>query len=431
MLNILDQLAKTSSRNDKIKILEANKDNQTLKYFFWLALDPMVTFGIKKIPQPSYSEEVCGDLFFNLSRLEPLRSRTLTGNAAIEHLAKILGESDLNDREVIQRVIEKDPKCGVADSSVNKVWPGLVFEFPIMKASPYDDKSIQSITFPAYSQTKLDGARCALVVRQGTVVALSSSGREIATMNQFDYVKNLNDGEFVLDGELLVVEETGKFMERKKGNGIVNKAVKGTISEKEAKSLHFVVFDMITMKDWLAGFCGKSYSKRFASLVSLSDNFRHNISIVETKIVETEGKAVSHFKDMLAIGEEGTILKSMESPWENKRSKYQVKMKGIISCDLVVKSVEEGTGKNKGKLGALVCESSDGLVEVNVGTGFSDKERDLPMKSWVGKVVEVSYNERIINKTEGSKWSLFLPRFVRVRLDKDVPDNIDNIPLKA
>jgi ATP-dependent DNA ligase len=83
--------------------------------------------------------------------------------------------------------------------------------------------------------------------------------------------------------------------------------------------------------------------------------------------------------------------------------------------------VEDGTGKYEGMLGALVCESEDGIIKVKVGSGFNDEDRKKIKKQDVlGKVVAVKYNARIRSKHEDE--SLFLPIFVEIREDKDQAD---------
>lgn len=430
VLQILDSLAAVPGRNDKLAILKQNADNEILKKFFYLALDPLVTFGIKKIPPFSRNDSPALALGYVLDELSKFSSRQLTGNAAINYLAELLSSMDTVDAETIFRVIDKDPRCGVAEATVNSVWKNLIFEFPVMKAMPLDEKTIQNISFPAFSQLKLDGARAQIVISNGTVTVYSSSGRPIETHGFFDWFATVTDN-MVFDGELLVTEPTGKFMERKKGNGIVNRAVKGTIPVAQAKQLHFVAFDIIPVADWKVGVWHKEYEKRFGSLVRYSQNFLHNASVVTTKMVNSEREAMLHFKQLYKDGQEGTILKDKDSIWENKRSKYQIKMKGILTCDLKVVAVEEGTGKNKGKIGALVCQSADGKLEVNVGTGLTDQDRAEKFSFFVDKIVEVQYNERIVNKTDGAKWSLFLPRFVQVRIDKNEADSLELISIKG
>jgi ATP-dependent DNA ligase len=126
---------------------------------------------------------------------------------------------------------------------------------------------------------------------------------------------------------------------------------------------------------------------------------------------------------MLSEGQEGIILKDAKSIWENKRSKGQIKFKGELETDLRVVDIQLGTGKYEGMLGAIVCESSDGIVKVNVGSGFNDEQRKT--LDYIGKIVAVKYNARIKNK-QGEE-SLFLPVFVEVREDKNDADSSGEI----
>jgi ATP-dependent DNA ligase len=157
------------------------------------------------------------------------------------------------------------------------------------------------------------------------------------------------------------------------------------------------------------------------------DDLPEKISHVETFEVRTEEEAREHFERYLAEGQEGIILKNGWGLWEDKRTKSQIKFKGELESDLLCVDWQEGTGKNLGRLGALVLESSDGVVKVNVGTGFSDEHRDkYTRENTVGKIVAVRYNARIQDKKTGQH-SLFLPVFIELRTDKDVADSSTDI----
>jgi len=80
---------------------------------------------------------------------------------------------------------------------------------------------------------------------------------------------------------------------------------------------------------------------------------------------------------------------------------------------------------NVGRLGALVCESSDGVIRVNVGSGYSDEQRDEYTKKVIGKIVTVKYNARI--KDKSGVESLFLPVFIELREDKDKAESSKSI----
>lgn len=148
--------------------------------------------------------------------------------------------------------------------------------------------------------------------------------------------------------------------------------------------------------------------------------------MVPSTVVYSLDEAKSIFEGYLADGKEGIILKDSNGFWEDKRSKGQIKFKGELECDLKIVGLEEGAGKYQGKLGALLVESSDGILKVSVGSGLSDEQRILLNSTTIlGKVIAVKYNARIKNK-QGEE-SLFLPIFIELREDKDVADSIEEI----
>ena len=208
-------------------------------------------------------------------------------------------------------------------------------------------------------------------------------------------------------------------MDRQTGNGILNKANKGTISPADAAKVHATVWDLIPLILFQDGYCATPYQTRFGSLQVM--DLPEKISLVEHTVVCDYDAAVDIFQEYLAQGQEGIILKDLSGEWEDKRSKTQIKFKGELECDLKIVAVEEGTGKAVGMLGAIVCESSDGIVKVNVGSGFTDAQRKQYWKeNIVDKIVAVKYNARIKNKN--GEESLFLPVFIELRDDKDVAD---------
>jgi DNA ligase-1 len=128
---------------------------------------------------------------------------------------------------------------------------------------------------------------------------------------------------------------------------------------------------------------------------------------------------------MLERGEEGTIIKNFDHVWEDKRSKGLVKMKAEKDCDLEVIGFNPGKGKNLGLIGSIICTSADNKVEVSI-SGLTDalrKEITDNQADWIGRIVEVKYNERISSRTRTDVDSLFLPRFVELREDKDAANN--------
>jgi hypothetical protein len=426
-----NSLAENASRNFKIDQLNANSDNETLREVIRLALDPFTQFYQRKIPEYEFvgeDSEHQTSLEMAMQNLYYLSSREVTGNAAIAHLRAILSGLEPDDAKVIERIIAKDLKCGVDVSTANKVWSHLIPEYPCMLCSPFEQKLVDKINFPAYAQMKMDGMRFNAIVRDGKCEFRSRNGKEILLLGNLEqeFIALAGSIDCVFDGELLVMlDGDHQFADRQTGNGILNKANKGTISAKEASMVHATVWDLIPYVAFVDGYCLTPYSKRFSTLEQIVNKQKSEgkkIWTVTSTIVQTLEEAQDIFQGYLAEGFEGIILKDGAGEWEDKRSKTQIKFKGELECDLKIVAVEEGKGKAVGMLGAIICESADGIVKVNVGSGFNDAQRKQYWKeNLVDKIVAVKYNARIKNKT--GEESLFLPVFIELRDDKDVADN--------
>ena len=421
ILDILDEINSSASRLHKEAVLTREKANADLREAFRLAYDPYTQFYIRKIPE--YKSQSKDSLTSAMSRLSLLSSRTVTGNAGIEHLKIVLGSVVAADATVIERIIGKDLRCGVSEATINKIWPGLILEYPVMLASVYDDKLIDKMNWPAMVQLKMDGMRFNAIVQNGKCEFKTRNGRTVDLLGELEYefIRLAAGADVVFDGELTVHDATGVIMDRKTGNGILNKAVKGTIRLDEAQLVHATLWDIISLEDFKAGQSNRVYDFRFNWLTQ--QIYSPKIHVVEYSMVDNLEEAREKFTEYFNNGYEGIILKDTTAVWENKRSKSLIKFKGELECDLRVIGWEEGTGKNVGKLGALVCESADGQVRVNVGSGFNDEDRNsIKAKDVVGKIVAIKYNARITNKSSSTTASLFLPIFLEIREDKTQAD---------
>ena len=432
--SILCQLGETSSRKEKEAILTREKDNTLLMRVFASAYNPHINYWIKKIPEVTYESPIRISLNHALDKLDDLANRTVTGNAAIARLSQILGELSPTDRAVLSWIVLKDLRCGVSEATINKIWKGLIPSYPCLLASADDPKARAKIKFPAIAQEKCDGMRINVLVKSTGVSYKSRNGKDVDCGSpeldkQCAELSHLLGGEYMLDGELLCWDKAkGAPMPRKIGNGICNKAIKGTVSDKERDLFIIVIWDVVPMKDFERGKCsgGVPYRQRLKQYENaFADMIETRIFAVPSWRIDSWEQAKVIYNAVVAQGKEGLIIKNMKGVWEDKRSADLVKMKEEREIALRVVGVLEGTGKNIGKLGALVCESGgDNPVSVNVGTGFSDEERELyspsNSKNIVGKIISIVYNEIIVAE-DGSR-SLFLPRFDQIREDKDVPD---------
>jgi len=428
IFDILEQCAADNSRLKKIAILEENKENKLFQDVLKAALDPYKQYYIRQIPP--YNPQGGKDLEWALGELDKLSSRELTGHAGVNHLQMILESLDEGDATVIERIIGKDLKCGVAESTVSKVIKSLIPSYPVMLASSYNEKNLSRIVFPAYAQTKADGMRANIIVDQGRVEIRSRNGRLIDLLGHFDEAfSKLADGYCVVfDGELLLLDKDGNYISRKIGNGIINKGVKGTISKKEVENIVMVVWDRIPLEDFLVKKCEQTYHERFSDLLrDMGKNKSDLYRPINTKIVETMPEAIEMFNEMLAEGQEGIILKNKDSIWEDKRCRFHVKMKAEKEADLLITDWVEGSGKYEGMLGAITCQTADGDLKVNVGSGFTDDQRKaFKAEDLVGKICAIKYNELIEKKGDDVK-SLFLPIFIELREDKNEANKLKEL----
>jgi ATP-dependent DNA ligase len=299
-----------------------------------------------------------------------------------------------------------------------------------MLCSQYEEKLVNKTKWPAYVQMKMDGMRFNAIVRNGVVEFRSRNGKELNLLGELEqeFLALAKGVDCVFDGELMVMMPGDhQFVDRQTGNGILNKANKGTISVKESKMVHASLWDVIPYGDFVKGVCDVPYHTRWktvSTLVSEQSAENKRIWTVYTVEVDNIDTANEEFQRLLAEGFEGIILKDRNGKWEDKRTKSQIKFKGELECDLKIVGIQPGTGKYEGMLGAILCESADGVIKVSVGSGFNDGQRNQG-DELVGKIVAVKYNARITNK-EGDQ-SLFLPIFIEVRDDKDTADNSKDI----
>jgi DNA ligase-1 len=183
------------------------------------------------------------------------------------------------------------------------------------------------------------------------------------------------------------------------------------------------VFDCLPLEDFKEGACSTTLIDRKKML----DNYQFgsNIRLVENvKINLSEEDGQKQFADYNKLcidkGYEGIMVKPVNGIYECKRSSLWLKVKPFIEVSLTVKDVEEGTGRNVGKLGALIVEGKDDgkFIKTNVGSGLTDTDRETFWKAkdkLIGQIVEVRADQITQNQDSKDEWSLRFPRFLRFR----------------
>lgn len=420
----LDRIAKmvlevstTTSRNEKIEILKKYPDCVKIHLYtnnpFWQyyisstrVRKTMSNMDIRC--QAKYVKDI-----FDL--LDILKERKITGNIALATVCNFIANNKKYDK-IIYSIIDKNLKIRCGTATINKVFPNLIPEFPVALAEKIEDipngyLNLEKDTW--FALRKFDGVRVICFIKNGVAEFRSRQGNIFVTLlileKMFNTLKLEKD--LVIDGELCIFE-----------NGKEN--FKKAVSEIKRKSgmimnPRYVVFDMLTPKEFESKESVKKYSERMAELRRFveENKLMTNISVAECIQIKDE-KHLQKLKETASKKEwEGLILRKDEI-YEGKRSNNMIKVKkfkdGEYEC------IDLQTGKMR-----FIINGKDKEIEtmsritidyhgfpVDVGTGFSLEERNMYAKNpdlIVGKVVCISYLEE--SKDKDGKPSLRFPSF--------------------
>jgi DNA ligase-1 len=415
--SVIRSLEDHPSRLNKEAIIEAQSDNEELFEGFNLALSPYITFGVKKVPSHGGpdGQGLPWIAFKELCTL--LSTRQLTGDdarSAIELALSASTQKQWNDW--YRRILIKDLRCGVSEKTINKVKKNAVPVFECMLAHDGANHE-KKVAGKKLLEPKLDGVRVLTVVdiEARTVNQYSRNGKVLENFSHITdgLLAHIDDFErsFVLDGEIISTsfQALMKQVHRK--------------SDADASDAVLMLFDILPLSEFKKGKSVLGQRRRSKYLQNFKATFDKvgNIGIIpqtEVNLDEYVGEVLfkEFNKEAIDNGYEGIMIKDTDAPYECKRSVSWLKQKPFIEVSLTVKETEEGTGRNEGKMGALVCEGvEDGkLIKVNVGSGFTDLDRDEFWSCRVdGQVVEVRADA--ITQNQDGTYSLRFPRFLRFR----------------
>lgn len=436
--NMIVALQNEGSKNGKIAILKtADLVFQDVLYY---AYNPEFNYYIKSVRRPAnYGQQTIYELWPQAcSLLIDLHNRSATGNSAHEAATNLMSRMKCEEADVFEMILKRDLRCGVNVSTINAAITGLIPEYPYMRCSLPDKSNLGKFNWKAgiISQEKADGMFVNIIRKEGGEILIQSRNGSIFPMMEFSalvsglqQLKGFHD-ETVLHGEMVVTDISGHVLPREEGNGVLNSVLKGGGFQ---HGLYPTVYlwDMLPLVDYKNGLCETPYNTRLHRLQTMvSGCLADSIRVIETRVVHSMDEARAHYTEMTEAGKEGTILKHPVSIWKDGTSKDCVKFKIEAEVDLLVTGVNEGNGKNAATFGSLVCQSSDGLVEVAV-SGFTDADRERiasELDQWIGKrIITVRANNLMPIPQSGGKRSLFLPRFVEERLDKAEADSLEKI----
>jgi DNA ligase-1 len=420
---VIKLLEADNSRLAKESIIKQELAAKNTEFFEGVrtALDTLITFGLKQIDE-KIDEDGPGLDWDSFSLIiTGFVNRQLTGNLARDTVQRMMNSATKEQWNYwYRRILIKDLQCGVSEKTVNKVVKGHdEYIIPVFTCQlAHDSANYEGkISGKKYVEVKLDGVRVLTIVYpDGRVDQCSREGKELVNFehikNQFASVASYYNEPMVFDGEVMSAsfQDLMKQVRRKEDVNTVDAV------------LH--LFDIIPLADFEKGFCAtrqEDRSKQVYSWHKINKDSLPNIQVVGHELVDLdtiEGDARLEEINSIAIagGYEGIMMKDPDAPYECKRSVSWLKMKPFIEVSLEVVGFEEGTKRNKGRLGAIVGSGVDDgkHIRVNVGSGFSDKLRtDIwnNREAITGDIMEVRADAITKSQDSDGTYSLRFPRF--------------------
>lgn len=410
-----------------------NEISQRFLYGIRTCYNPFLTFGIKQIPESAgiiNAENPWEELSDLLSRLI---DRSLTGHAARDAIQDMMWRFNSEEwNNFIAPILRRDMRSGISEKTINKIVKDTEYEVPTFGCQLATNcEGRPEMRGIKRLEPKLDGVRVLMIVEpygMGKVVSYSRNGKVFENFTHIEEQLNTIDDDIlrilgpefssgiVFDGEVV----GNSFQE------LMRQARRKTDVQNDDSVFH--IFDVLPLVDFKRGYWNAHLGKRIKYLQGLSEVFDdlQNVKLLPSIEVDLDDalgvvKFQEYANDMVAAGFEGIMIKSLGAPYECKRNKFWLKWKPTITVDLQVVGIEEGTGRNMGRLGALICNGidDDKEITVNVGSGFSDSDRDnlwADRELVIGSTVEIMADA--ITQNQDGTYSLRFPRFVRFRDDK-------------
>ena len=340
-------------------------------------------------------------------------------NECSSYIQGILKHYDELSCKWLIRGVLKDLRLGIKLKSINEVLietgktPLATHDIVQLceKLKVVDNKiqKLDELTYPVYSEKKVDGVRL-LATKSGSKVELMTRNGKILTSfpEIEEALSKLPYESFVLDGEVMS-DDYYKLMtrtHRKKDN--LNDV-----------NLFFVCWDILKFG---VGYTDKlSYLSRTEFLHDKFNAHQSNkFKLMKAVCCNNSDDVQSAFETALDEGYEGIVIKQ-NAPYIYARSKFWLKAKPNNTADLLIVGYECGTGKYSNVVSSLSVQDASKTIQTDVGTGLTDELREhltKNEKTLIGKIVEVKYDS--ISKER----SLRFPRIVSIRDDKDEPDNL-------
>ena len=396
--NYSTDLQATSSSNAKKEIIKRYSKNSSLIHILENVYSPYIHFGVSSKNCKKLSHLCSSDDTHNiLDLLDDLSNRIFTGHDAISLVnGFVLKNKQYED--IIFNIIDKDLKTRAGASLINKAIPGCIPQFKVALAEAID-------VLPDFENEewlgsrKLDGVRCIIRKEHDEISAHSRAGNEFETLQKvLDDVLKI-PGDFILDGELCLMDENG------------NEDFQDVMSEirrknHTIKNPKFVIFDYLTLEEFDTQVGTTKLEDRYINIQGCDLESTHTLSLLEQHPIDSETTFNNMMEEAKRLGHEGIMIRK-NTGYKGKRSKDILKVKEMHDAEYIVQSCDFENHRilRNGKevlmpMLAQIYVTHKGN-EVGVGSGFSQEQRikyQLNPEEIIGKTVTIQYFEESQNK---------------------------------
>lgn len=394
---LFDKIANTSGKNDKIKIIKQNKDNELFIECLKFLLDSDIVTGLSK----KKIKKRVAVMGYRLETMEEAMEYLKHHNSGRD--SDIAMIKDFCDRQegckiFCEELFTKSLKIGIDVKGVNKAIPNLIQQHQVMLASKFEGKLKGEVSM----SLKLDGIRNSAMIENGRIIHKSRQGKVVEGLNQINQALNeLELDGYFIDGELIRINHDN--IPSDENFRLTTTVVNSKSDNKEG--LEFVVFDMTPIEDYHRGKCDMTYIERLKLMEEKIGNGNEFIRLVpKYGITKDVDEIYDKLNEVVNRQLEGLMLNTLNGKYEfGKRPKSIMKVKKFQDGDVLVTDVIEGDGRLVGTLGKIEVQFKykDKIYTNYVGSGFSDSERSYYWEhkdELIGKIITISYFEISTNK---------------------------------
>jgi len=403
----VNKMKSTSSLLEKKVIIDTIKDNKFVTKSLNYTYDPYKKYYVtskncKKNSAITGTIDIWheDDLFYNL---DMLNDRIVTGHEAIR-VVNTMTDAFPEYKDLILSIIDRNLELRASSSVINKVIPNLIPTFDVALATKYEPKFCDFENELWLASRKLDGVRCIIRKEGDKITAYSRQGNEFTTLQKvLDDVAKM-PGEFVLDGEICLMDKNG------------NEDFQGIMKQIKRKdhtiaNPNYIVFDYLTLEEFDNKVGDVELSDRIKKAITNCWGVDNTLSVLEQEPVDD----IEHLSELISdadkAGYEGIMLRK-NVVYQGKRTKNLLKCKKFFDAEYEVLSVDfdihriikEGKEVKERMLSQVYIEHKG--HKVAVGSGFNQEQRlwyagNYMNESIVGKTITVQYFEETKNQEGG------------------------------